>query len=55
MYHHHPPPPTPHGVLINGFVYNNKVEGRLLYWIFWVGASVRVYVTTSHSAVPLER
>ena len=45
----------PGGVRINGFVYNNKVEGRLLYWIFWVGASIRVYVTISHSAVPFER
>ena len=49
-----PPPPTG-GVRINGFVYNNKVEGRLLYWIFWVGALIRVYVTISHSAVPFER
>ena len=34
-----PPPPLAPGVRINGFVYNNKVEGRLLCWIF---ASIRV-------------
>ena len=37
-----PPDPRPPGVRINAFVYNNKAEGRLLYSIFWVGASIRV-------------
>ena len=53
-YHFPPPPPPTRGVRINGFVYNNKVEGRLLYWIFWVGALIRVYVTLAIQQFPLK-